>query len=409
MESVYFGKEPVSIYSYDDPFKSESSPREYYFPDENNRKILINDFLSALFSSAIWDFIILGIFYPICIIALEDLYPVFKFIKVNTFLLYDILIIYVFTFLVLFCIIRNNFRRKVYVKDNGTFYIIKKKVKVNTHRKGLFTSAEAAGEKIHKKYEKHIEWIDRQIENNGIFVKKTLTGCRISDNINDGGTVYSGYNEKALRDEDFSIPDTYFKYSQNEDYYSPNTALKLIYLVIKLALYGGIAGWLLYVGYGKLQVYRNDISEYIESKKEILEPFGYEYNVNPYNLDRQYEYIEFIDTTDTYLNNNIRFYFTVSDKSELVDTSVFFGLDLYYDEDTKELEKLVESVCGGDLPDKEMLERNIEKYLSDEEENQSEYHSNEKVYYSLNVHESYWADYYVSIYLNYRHTDYYLF
>lgn len=404
MDSVYFGKETsIKINPETNDTEKKDRVREYYFPDENNKKIKAIEFFSALFSSAVLDFLLLGILMPLLILNLEWFYKELSFIELISFYIASIVFIYFIIFTLLYLLIHNSGRRYVYVNDNGTFYFIKKTIRVNTHKKGIFTSKEKANAKIHAKYAKQINKINNLIDKKAFSVRKTLTDCKVSDEIHENGLYYTGYNEAKLNDEEFRIPETYVKYEAGADYYSPNSLPKFLLFLIKFALYGGIFIFLFYTVNKKLALYEANVSAYIEEKSAILNSYGFEYYESPYDYARQYDYVEF--TTDDYLRNSIRFYYDFNEDGEFEDDSIFIDFDLYMDDDTDYLIPLVRDIYGGELPDENLIIDLINEYKEDPTDKKTETRSNDNTYFSVTVHESYWADYDITIYISEYHNN----
>ena len=404
MDSVYFGKE-TSIKINPETIDSEKKDRvrEYYFPDENNKKIKVLEFFSALFSSAVLDFLLLGILMPLLILNLELFYKELSFIGLISFYISSIVFIYFIIFTLLYLLIHNSGRRYVYVNDNGTFYFIKKTIRVNTHKKGIFISKEKANAKINAKYAKQINKINNLIDKKAFSVRKTLTDCKESDDIHENGLYFTGYNEAKLNDEEFRIPETYVKYEAGADYYSPNSLPKFLLFLIKFALYGGIFLFLFNTVNKKLALYEANVSAYIEEKSAILNSYGFEYYESPYDYARQYDYVEF--TTDDYLRNSIRFYYDFNEDGKFEDDSIFIDFDLYMDDDTDYLIPLVRDIYGGELPDENLIIDLINEYKEDPTDKKTETRSNDNTYFSVTVHESYWADYDITIYISDYHNN----
>ena len=399
MESVYFGKEN-DIKIFPDKIDAEKLLREkeYYFPDENNRKFKIISFFSSLLVSSILDLLLLGILSPYLIFFLQDLVPELKFIEYTVFFIAYIVLFYTFVFLLIDLPLRYAGRKKVYVNDNGTFYIIKKCVKVKTYKKGLFTSEEDANKKIHAKYEKQINKINNLIEKKSFAVRKVLTDCKLSDEIHENGLYFTGYNETKLCDEEFTIPDSYFKYAPSVNYYSKNSLSKTLFYFIKIALYVVVFLFLFSIVLKKYSIYQANISSYIEEKSSQVEPYGFEYYISPYGEFGKYEYIEF--KTDDELKNTIRFYYNFTRDGRLVDDNVFVSLDLYMDSDIDFLEPLIRNIYQEESFDTDLIYEMINEYKDNPGKDLTDVKSTNKTYLTVSVKDSYYADYNIYIYIN---------
>ncbi len=404
MESVYFGKENTVLNkSGVEPAPKGTRPREYYFPDENTKKLDIIAFISALLASALLDLFVFGLVFPVMIMLFADHDPVFKLISVNVFIIADIGLIYIFFTLIIYALIHNIGRKKVFVNDNGTFYFLRMKVRVKTHKK-LFSSEDKANQKIHARYGKYISRIDKKIDNKGLSVYKILTGCTESDNIHEDGKYFSGFNEKTVTDEEFKIPSGYFKYDPNETYYKNKAGYIILLWLIKLSLYAGVFLWLYSIGKTRFNAFLANFDSYRDSKIEIFETLGLEYTENESLIDHKYDYLEFIDTSDNYLRNSVRLYFVITDDGQIMDDSLNIHYDMYYNRDD-ELEtvlKILDTATEMDESEMQVVETAIQEYF---DEGYSYINtSDENVYYTVSVSESYFADYKVFIYYTNRNT-----
>lgn len=408
MESVYFGKEnDIKIFPDKIDTAKQEKEKEYYFPDENNRKFKVAGFFSALFVSSILDLIILSILTPYLVFFLQDVIPELRFIEFTVFAIAYIVLFYTLVFLIIDLPIRFAGRKKVYVNDNGTFYIIKKCVKVNTHKKGLFTSVENANKKIHSKYAKQINKINNLIDKKSFAIRKVLTDCKLSDEIHENGLYFTGYNEVKLCDEDFRIPQSYIKYDPNAEYYSKNALWKTLFYFIKIALYAGVFLFLFSIIFKKYSIYEANIISYIAEKSAQVEPYGFEYYVSQYGDFGRYEYIEF--KTDDELQNTIRFYYSFTRDGRLTDDNIYISLDMYTDSDIDFLEPLIRDIYQEEAFDTAMIYNLINEYKDNPGTNISDVKSTNKTYLSVSVTHSYRADYNVYIYINdfnYEYTYY---
>lgn len=110
-------------------------------------------------------------------------------------------------------------------------------------------------------------------------------------------------------------------------------------------------------------------------------------------------------TTDDYLRNSIRFYYDFNEDGEFEDDSIFIDFDLYMDDDTDYLIPLVRDIYGGELPDENLIIDLINEYKEDPTDKKTETRSNDNTYFSVTVHESYWADYDITIYISEYHNN----
>lgn len=381
MESVYFGTEPAT--KPDAPKR----PREYYFPDENTKKLDVIAFISALLSSALLDGVIFGFVYPAIILTFKKSYPVFKLIKVNEFILADIFILYALLFMIVYFIIHNIGRKKVYVNDNGTFYFLKMIVRVKTQR---------SNNSIHAKYARYIYKINKQIEKDGLKIYKVLTDCKESDNIHDDGIFFSGFNEKKVQDEEFKIPAGYFKYNPGEDYHKNKIGYTLGFWFIKLAYYRIVMLWLINIGVNRLNTFNECFEPYLNEKIASLEPLGFEYREGYGYWDHTYEYLEFVDTTGDG-DDDLRIYFNITGEGEIVDESLSFFYDLSFDDDPQIIKDAIYALYEGDIPDLDKINDTVREYRLKGSE--KTYHiSTEDFYFTVNVYESNYEDYHLYIY-----------
>ncbi len=392
MESVYFGKENSDLHKITtEPKPQENAPkgpREYYFPNENNKKLDIIAFISALLASALLDALIFGLVYPAIILTLRNSYPVFKLIRVNEFILADIFILYALLFFIIYFIIHNIGRKKVYVNDNGTFYFLKMKVKVKTQR---------SDSSIHAKYSRYINRINRQIARNGFRIYKVLTGCKESDNIHDDGIFFSGYNEKTLNDEEFKIPAGYIKYDKNANYHKNKIGYTILFWMIKLAFYGSVMLWLISIGQSRLNTFNECFDSYRDERIAMLEPVGFKYLEGNAYWDHTYEYLEFDDTSDN-KNNYFRVYFDITEDGKITDESLSFFYDLNYSDDTESIKNAIRALYDGDLPELDAIDETIREYKLKRTEQR--YHvATETIYFTVYVYESNYGDY--RIYINF--------
>ena len=392
MESVYFGKEITNVKITDPVQKPQGNtpqrPREYYFPNENTKKLDIIAFISALLASAVLDGFIFGFAYPAIIFTLRKSYPVFKLIIVNEFLLADIFVLYAILFIIIYFLIHNSGRKKVYVNDNGTFYFLKMNIRVKTGR---------SNSSIHAKYARYINKANKQIEKRGLRIFKVLTDCKESDNIHDDGIYFTGFNEKTVSDEEFKIPGWYIKYEPNADYHKNKIGFALLFWVIKLSYYGIIMCWLISIGKSRLNTFNECFETYRDERIAALEPIGYKYLESSGYLDHTYEYLEFIDKTDN-LNNTVRVYFDITKDGEIIDDSYSFFYDMNYDEDIDTIKTAIRTLYDGDIPELDDIDEMIQKYKL-EGTRQSINISNDHIFMGGSVYDSYYADY--SLYINF--------
>lgn len=408
MQSVYFGKENNPVVLNDNTasplplFKkgpSEIRPREYYFPDEKNGKIKAVSFFSSFFSTFFLDILVILFGIPVLFFILYDVMPFLHFVRNVLVFLEAVSIIYIFCSLVFFLLLHNLYRRKVYVNDNGTFYILHLPVRVKNRKKGMTAPVAYADQRIHSRYARYIRRIDRAIDKKSLRVRKVLTDCRESDNLHDNGKYYTGFNEKKVREEEFRIPSYYSKYDPSASYYESGTLRNISLILLKLAFYGLLIGALIASTGKQYNIYNQNIDSYIESKIALLAPYGLEYRESNTVYDHSYEYLEFIDTANLRLNNSVRIYFDVTDEG-IVDDHISIFYDMYYEYDPEIIKRVIQELYKGKLPDMSVIDETIREYLENPIAERSKTLTDDHTYFSLSVDESYWADYSIYVYVS---------
>ena len=192
-----------------------------------------------------------------------------------------------------------------------------------------------------------------------------------------------------------AIEDALKKY--NETYYKNKSGYIILLWIIKLSLYAGVFLWLYSIGKTRFNAFLSNFDSYRDSKIELLEPLGLEYTENATLIDHQYDYLEFIDSSDDYLRNSVRIYFKITDDGQIMDDTLNIHYDMYYDRDD-ELETVLKILdTATEMDESEMqVETAIQEYF---DEGYSYINtSDENVYYTVSVSESYFADYKVFIY-----------
>lgn len=391
MESVYFGKEtPSDLNTADENTLKERRPREYYFPNEAARGLRILDFLSVLLLSAILDIFVIVAIIPFAVNYMKDFIPLFNFVNIDLFPYADILAGYVLFSVIFGLLIRNAGRRRIYVGDNGTFYFIKKKVRVKTQREFLFETRKHANKRINKSYTEIIKKADKWIEKGSFRIKKTLTDCKISDDLHESGTYFSGYNEKTLNDEEFTIPSSYMKYDPAEDHLKGNALQCLVLFILKAGLYALIFMTVLKGGSNGYAIYERDILSYIHEKEAVLSSYGYYED----SYGNTYDHIDFFIEGDDYKGSRIRYGFYPDEKKGLTDEFIYISLSLYEDDDISYIKPLIKESFGGRITDDHLalIDRIMQKY-AEEGKNVSEYISDDKIYINVEVEEKPYKDY----------------
>lgn len=408
MQSVYFGKDNSDVRADDHSVtpltfqtsgsSAEKKERRYYFPDENSGKLKTHAFFSALFGSAVLDLIVFWIVFPAVYEIFHYTVPLIHFVETELIYLVAFTILYIPLSLILYLLIHNAYHRKVYVYDNRTIYVIRMHLRVKTCKKGLFSSEDKANIRIHERYKRYISRIDDYIGNNSFRIKKVLTGCRESSEISDKGTLFTGFNEKKVNDEDISIPSYYFLYDQDSSYYSRHTGQKAALILIKLAVFCTGAAVIAGSGYKKLSIYNRDFASFRDSKITLMEPIGLEYTEN-HLYDHSYDFLEFLDPSDAYLNNSVKIYFDV-ESDGLSEGGSFIDYDLYYDDDYSVIKDILSSLYSDEINELCGLDNMIEEYLENPDVKIENTIRNEEYYINISVRESYWADYSVHIYVS---------
>ncbi|MBP5472087.1 MAG: hypothetical protein J6Y12_05370 [Lachnospiraceae bacterium] len=421
MESVYFGKEnnespdkdeikaPLTPYMTGPSDQGSSGEytevytREYYFPDENNIKLKTESFLSRLFGSAVADFIVLCIIMPVAYINLYLSTPVLYFAETQVIYTATAVIFYAALFILLFFLIHNSFRRKIYVLEGRTLYELRKTVRVKTWKKGFFSTAEKADKRIHERYAGYCAYADRHISEKSHHVRKILTSAYESGDINDKGRLFSGFNEKKMNDDEILIPHHYIKYDPTQTYFRKNPLRKVFFVLFRLALYGACIFYILSAGIKKTEVYNREIGSFTESWDKVMEPLGFEREEN--NIPGFYfENIDYIDDSDTYLHNSVRLYFDVTEEG-LKFTGYFVNYDLHYGDDTSKIYEVMNLLYDLDIRETADIDSMIEEYSVNNGTDITNTLMTDDYYIDLTVKESYWADYSVYIYVRTRHRD----
>lgn len=421
MESVYFGKENTENSDKADlksplmPYMTGNGDREstgeytgvytkeYFFPDEKNFKLRTESFLSLLFGSALLDFFVLCIILPIAYVNLYLSSPVLYFAEKQVVYTAAFSFFYVTVFLLLYLLIHNSFRRKIYVLNGKNLYELRHKVRVKTWKKGLFSTADDADKRIHDRYVSYMASADHRISSNSLRVKKILTSVTESGDINDKGRLFSGFNEKKMRDEDVLIPAHYMKYDPSKSYFTKRPLRGFIFVLLKFALYGACIYFILSAGIKKTEIYNRQIGSFSDSVTAVLEPLGFvrEENSIPGNL---YSYIDYVDTSDSYLKNSVRIYFKVTEE-ELKFEGSFIGYDLYYGDDSSVISDVINSLYDFDFREKADIDSMIEEYAGNNGVEIRKTITTDKYYIDVQVRESYWADYGVYVYVMPKHPD----
>ncbi len=413
MESVYFGKEPTTSFSYDkDIFKSEIKDKEYYFPDENSTKLKAVGIVSAILKSTLFDLLVLGLCLPFSLILLSEYTPYIHLIEGNAILFVgDIVLLISIPCGLIYLLIHNIGREKIYVNDNGTFYVIKMLVRVNIYKKWPFSSVEKNEQKVHAYYSKLISKIDRYIDKGSFRIRKTLTDCKESNDIYENEKHFNGYNEKKNSEEELIIPSNYRKYVSTESYAVRKIKPKFIIYLIKYAYIIAFALWLIDHTFARIDVYNTLFPDYRESKIAALAPLGLEDSPNHLVYDHRYEFIDFVDTSDNYLSNSVRVNFDIKE-DRIKDSYVTISYDLYEDDDYEILKEILYATFPEeDLPDLSIIDESINEYLSTGSEDgiYPDIRLSHNLSLSVKVSESYWADYHVYIYVSYKdREDYFL-
>ena len=421
MESVYFGKEnnentakadqksPLTPYMTGTTEQESAEEytkvytKEYFFPDENNIKLRTESFLSKLFGSALLDFFVLCIILPVAYVNLYLSSPVLYFAEKQVVYTSSVSLVYVTVFLLLYLLIHNSFRRKIYVLDGKNLYVIRHTVRVKTWKKGLFSTADDADKRIHDRYVSYMASADSRISGKSHRVKKILTSVTESGDINDKGRLFSGFNEKNMRDEDVLIPNHYKKFDPSQSYFTKRPLRGFIFILLKLALYGACIYFILCAGIKKTEVYNRDIGAFTDSKTAVLEPLGFEREVR-YIPGNSYHYIDYVDTSDSYLKNSVRIYFKVTEDGVKFDGS-FIGYDLYYGDDTSKIIRVMNELYDFDIRETADIDSMIAEYAGNNGEEIKTSITTDMYDIYVYVHESYYADYNVSVYVTSRYVD----
>ncbi|MBP5556016.1 MAG: hypothetical protein J6X94_14240 [Lachnospiraceae bacterium] len=406
MESVYFGKEPTTSFSYDgNIFPKELKEKEYYFPDENSTKLKTVGIVSAILKSTLFDLIIIGLLFPILLILAEEYTPLIPLIDSNIIVLVgDIVILLSVPSSLIYILIHNIGREKIFVVDNGTIYVIKMPVYVNIFKKWPFSSVEKNEQKVHAYYSKLITKIDRYIERGSLRIRKTLTDCKESDDIYENGKQFSGYNDKKNTDEDITIPSNYRKYVSSENYAVGKIKPKFIIYLIKYAYIVAYIYWIINLAVTRWNVYNTYFPLYEQSKIVALSPLGLEDRPTFLRYDHDLEFIHFIDTSDDYLNNSVRINFDIKEYGAIKDSYVSIDYDFYEGDDYGILKDILYATFDEqDLPDLSVIDECINDYLQTGSENgiYPKTVMTDNLYFTVKVSESYWADYSVYIYVSY--------
>ncbi len=421
MESVYFGKEKnesptnVDVKAPLTPYMTGPSEqksigeytnvytREYYFPDEKNVKPKAESYLSELLGSSVSNFVVLAIIMPALYINLYLSTPVLYFAEKQVMYTASAAIIYFLISVLLYFLIHNSFRRKIYVLEGRTLYEIRHKVRVKTWKKGLFSSAENADKRIHKKYAVYIAYADKCISENSHRIRKILTSATESGDINDRGRLFYGFNEKKMNDDEILIPHHYMKYDPAQTYFRKNPLRKATLVLFRLALYEACMYFILSAGIKKTAVYNSGIGPFTDSMTAVLAPLGFE-REERYIPGNSYYFMDYVDTSDSYLKNYVRIYFKVTEEKVKFDGS-FIGYDLYYGDDFSKITKVMNALYDFDIREKADIDSMIAEYAVNNGEEIQKSITTDIYDIYIDIHESYYADYSVSVYVTSRYLD----
>ncbi len=363
MDSVYFGKEKT-VYVNPDKEKSENAVpvREYYFPDENSAKYRIIEFIRKFAIFFFLDLIIVVFLIPGLFFIYQEKYLYIKFINFSIptvgLVLQTVCLISVLLYFVLLPIGRT----KVFVKENGTFYFIKYRVRVQTHRLIRF-SGEKTERWIHGRYASKIEHIDNLIDKNSFKIIKVLTDCKESEQIHESGSYFTGYNEKKTQDEDFKLPSSYFKYDPEQNYYSTGIFSGLLFWFLKCAIYALVAILLMNNGKTNYAIYSELLPDAIADDEAFLSSYGYE-------RDTSYSYepksVRFYRVDNDTSASGIGLEYELSLDHEIYHDSMTITRQMNFEDDLSVIYDLVNGINGQNtLPDG-ILEKMILRYRDGE-------------------------------------------
>ncbi|MBP1586693.1 MAG: hypothetical protein ILP17_13515 [Lachnospiraceae bacterium] len=402
MESVYFGRESSPEINKDEKTSQDTTPvKEYYFPNEGHRKYKITAFFSVLFLTAIMDAIVLAVLIPLMIYGLEFQTPLFEFIDTESYIIIvgELMVFHVFFSLFLYLLIHNIGRRKVYVRDNDKFYFVKQVVRVNTNKAYFFESDTHLNKRVNAGYSRIIKKTDRLIAKGSGRIKKVLTGCKVSDTLHENGLFYTGYNEKSSCDEEFSIPSSYVKYDPASDHRTSNKAIPFIFL-IKIILYICVFSYLIENASSRYSIYLNNIDTYVAKKEAVLAPLGFYQDT----YGSEYDHLDYFIADDYFRSSRIRYGFTFSDDSKLVDEFVFIDLSLYKDDDIQFIKKIIDETYEAETLDLSVIDRTLQAYIDGGEKKATETVITERSYFTVTIEstELLGYDHTISIYIRDR-------
>ena len=396
MESVYFGKENTVLnYSEDKTGgKSESDIKEYYFPDERRTGFKALRLISALLLTGFIDYAVICIGYMMYFIYNSYEKPLYKYIDVEDMVLLNaVMFAFAFACILITPLFYNAGREKTYVRYGNTFYILRYSVRVRINKYFFLSSTDAAEKRIHKRYSRYISQIDNMIEK-GRCVRKVLTDCKESDNVDATSGTISGFNEKKFRDEEFRIPARYSKYDPEKKYYTPSIIPFSLFIIIKIVIY--ITAYILILNGAKVKYddYKDQLRSYIRNKDGIMAPLGYGFVTdNIYSQDFRLVFTKISDPDQkvvfyTGYNNNI-----------IRDITVGIDLFLNYDDDLDEVYDLVQTTAHINMREVIDLEEFVEQFRNGTlEDTQISENINGKTI-RCEIRSSYPADYNLYIYM----------